>query len=217
VRGEAGVAEGTHGAGSHFLAMRGRKIALLCFAALCCACDKRPATPVEYRPHEAGTLDHALCLLGYTGTPLRTAVTGHHFIDVELNGVSGVFVLDTGANLSVVDAASADTFGLEPSRFSTGQAFGIGGGQNTSIARIDSLEISGMDIRAQRIAIANIAHVGDVLGPLSGETIHGIIGQDVMTEHRAVIDVARPMLYLIEADAEPAPAPPERCAGQESQ
>lgn len=139
-------------------------------------------------------------------------MTGHHLVDVELNGVSGVFVLDTGANMSVVDQRSAATFSLTPSRLVSGQAFGIGGGQNAAIAQTDEMSVAGVPVRTRRIAIANISQVSDVLAPLTGETIHGIIGQDVMTEHRAVIDVARPILYLIEADQEPAPVPLEDCA-----
>jgi hypothetical protein len=51
-----------------------------------------------------------------------------------------------------------------------------------------------------------------LLGPISGGRIYGIIGQDVMKEHRAVIDVAKPILYLVPADASPSPVPAERCA-----
>ena len=89
-------------------------------AAACCACDRLAPERSVYRPQEAGTVDQALCLLGFTGSPLRTAVTGHHLVDVELNGVSGVFVLDTGANISVVDQRSAATFSLTPSRLVLG-------------------------------------------------------------------------------------------------
>ena len=49
--------------------------------------------------------------------------------------------------------------------------------------------------------------------PLAGGAVHGLIGQDVLNEHRAVIDVARPLLYLIEADEEPEPVPARRCRG----
>ncbi|HEX8511906.1 MAG TPA: hypothetical protein VF688_02225 [Allosphingosinicella sp.] len=50
---------------------------------------------------------------------------------------------------------------------------------------------------------------------LPGDEDHGIIGHDVRKEHRAVIDVERPLLYLIEADEDPAPVAAERCRARE--
>jgi hypothetical protein len=186
--------------------------ALLAAALLCCGCDGLTTRPAEYRPQEAGTVDQALCLLGFTGIALREAPTGHHLVDVELNGVSGVFVLDTGANLSVLDTRYVERFGLEPRSSPLARAFGIGGGQNVALARVETMRIGGVDIRQGRIAVANVSQVADVLGPLTGEDVHGIIGQDVLAEHRAVIDVARPILHIIEADEDPAPVPLEQCA-----
>lgn len=186
---------------------------VLCAAVLCCGgCEALTTRTVEYRPQDAGTVDQALCLFGFTGVPLRTtAVTGHHLVDVELNGQRGVFVLDTGANVSVIDQRYVEQFGLTLLGGMRGQAFGIGGGQRASLARIDSLSIAGVPIRQDRIAIANLAQVAETLGQLTGEPVYGIIGQDVLVEHRAIIDVGRPILYLIEADEDPAPAPLERC------
>lgn len=182
-------------------------------ALACCGCENLTTRTAEYRPQEAGTVDQAMCLLGFTGIPLRAApVTGHHLVDVELNGATGAFVLDTGANVSVVDQRYAAHFGLEPLGGLRGQAFGIGGGQEASLARIESLSIAGVTIRRDRMAIANIAQVAETLGRLTGAPVYGIIGQDVLTEHRAVIDVARPILYLIETDQDPAPVPVEACA-----
>ncbi|HYD88853.1 MAG TPA: retropepsin-like aspartic protease [Vitreimonas sp.] len=189
---------------------------ILAAALLCSACDRLATRTAEYRPQEAGTVDQALCLLGFTGVPLQAAaVTGHHLVEVELNGHTGLFVLDTGANASVIDRRYVERFGLTPGGLQ-GQAFGVGGGQRAQIAQIESLAIAGVPIRQSRIAVADIAQVADVLGPLTGETIVGIIGQDALTEHRAVIDVARPILYLIEEDEAPAPQPLETCAGEES-
>ncbi len=92
------------------------------------ACDGiAPAPPkapeVDYRPEEAGTVDHALCLLGFTAIPLREARgTGHHLVAAAVNGREGVFILDTGANLSVIDADHAARFGLASVRGRPGGA-----------------------------------------------------------------------------------------------
>jgi hypothetical protein len=130
--------------------------ALLFIAALfCCGCEGLTTRTTEYQPQEAGTVDQAMCLLGFTGIPLRAAaVTGHHLVEVELNGQRGAFVLDTGANVTVIDQRYVEQFGLEPLGGLRGQAYGIGGGQRASLARIEGLSIAGVPIRQNRIAIA---------------------------------------------------------------
>lgn len=183
------------------------------------ACEQVMTKTPDYRPEAAGTVDHAMCLLGFTAVPLKELVTGHHLVEATINGHAGTFVLDTGANASVVDAAAADRFALAPALGGLVPAVGIGvgGAQKAGVSRIDGLTVGGVDIRQRRMMTADLSQVVRLLGPLSGGTaISGIIGQDVMKEHRAVIDVARPILYLIAADADPAPVEASRCVATEA-
>jgi hypothetical protein len=181
------------------------------------ACDMIvPAPPeaakVDYRPQEAGTVDHALCLLGFTAIPLKEArTTGHHLVTATVNGKEGVFVLDTGANLSVIDADHAGQFGIAAAGGVSGGASGLGGAGIARQVGIESLRLGGVDIRQRRMVLTDLGAIGDALAPLAGGAVHGLIGQDVLKEHRAVIDVERPILYLIEADEDPAPVPAGRC------
>ncbi len=70
-----------------------------------------------------------------------------------------------------------------------------------------------MQVRQNRVVTADLGQLLRTLGQVSGTTVYGIVGQDVLKEHRAIIDVARPMLYLMAADRDPAPVPAERCKG----
>ncbi|HEX9963421.1 MAG TPA: retropepsin-like aspartic protease [Allosphingosinicella sp.] len=197
------------------------KIVLAAASALALgACDMvAPPVPqapeVEYRPEEAGTVDHALCLLGFTAIPLRESRgTGHHLVAAAVNGKEGVFVLDTGANLSVIDVDHAALFGLGAARGRPGGATGLGGSNAARQVSISTLALGGVKVRQRRMVVTDLGAIGDALAPLSGGAVHGIIGQDVLKEHRAVIDVERPILYLIEADQNPAPVPAERCSAK---
>ena len=182
------------------------------------ACDMIAPPPpqaakVEYRPEEAGTVDHALCLLGFTAIPLREArSTGHHLVTATVNGRQGVFVLDTGANLSVIDSDHVAHFGLAEARGRPGGATGLGGSNSARQVPIDSLAFGPVKLRQRRMVVTDLGSIGDALAPLApGGAVHGLIGQDVLKEHRAVIDVERPLLYLVEADEAPGPVPAERC------
>ena len=191
--------------------MRSLLVASLLVLAGCDQIARQTATTAEYRPEEAGSVDHAMCLLGFAGVPLTELSTGHHLVTLELNGTEAVFILDTGANATVLHAPHAKRFGIGEGLVMPGVAVGLGGPMRARQAAIESMTIGGVPIRRDRIMLSDLAQIEQLLGRLSGRTISGIVGQDVMKEHRAVIDVAKPLLYLIEADEDPAPIPAARC------
>lgn len=171
----------------------------------------------DYRPEEAGTVDHALCLLGFTAVPVRAVGTGHHLIEATINGRTGDFVLDTGANMTVIDRSNLASFGLSGRTGDLGGAIGVGAGGQASRVPIDSFVIGGVQVRQGRVVSSDLGQLLTVLSRASGRTVSGIIGQDVLGEHRAIIDVSRPMLYLMEEDQAPAPVPAERCRAGEAE
>jgi hypothetical protein len=175
-----------------------------------------PVVAARPEPAHADGVGHALCRLGFTEIAMRTLATGHHQVEARLNGRPAIFIVDTGANVTVVDSAVAAEFGVGPSRPFPGRALGMGGATTAQLAPIRTLQIGPVQIRLSRVATSDLGQVLNVLRPVAGKPIHGIIGQDVLSEHRAVVDVARAALYLIAADRDPAPVPRERCAAHAS-
>lgn len=173
--------------------------------ALVAACEAPSGPTVEYRPGEAGTVDHALCLLGFAAVPVREVNPGHHLVEATINGRTGNFVLDTGANVSVIDVSQAERFGVSAGRGGPGSARQIG---------IDSFEIGPITVRQDSVVTADLGQLLGALGKVAGAEVAGIVGQDVMNEHRAIIDVSGSVLYLMEEDRDPAPVPAERCAAE---
>lgn len=194
-----------------------RALGLVSLLAAMSACDAvtSPETKVDYRPGEAGTVDHALCLLGFTALPLRrAATTGHHLIRARLNGREALFVLDTGANVSVIDDDHVATFGLAGQVARRGGGVAIAGTVAARQVAIESLELGGVRVRQRRMVVADLGNLMAAMRPLAGGAVHGLIGQDVLNEHRAVIDMDGPLLYLIEADRDPEPVPSSRCRAE---
>ena len=186
--------------------------AMLACALLSCGDIGAPSPEAtDYDPTEAGTVGHALCLLGFTGVPLRELPTGHHVVEVTLNGRRGTFVLDTGANATVLHSAFAPQFALSDRAIARGPAVGVGGSRSAVQVRIESFSIGPVPIRQRRIMTTDLSGLTSLLEPIAGHPIHGIVGQDVMKEHRAVVDVRDPAVHLIEADSDPAPVAAERC------
>jgi hypothetical protein len=182
---------------------------------LACGCRQAAGPAPDYRPEEAGTVDHALCLLGFAAVPVREVGTGHHLVEATINGRTGDFVLDTGANMTVIDRSHLPRFGLSPASGDLGGAIGIGSGGHASRVPIEGFVIGPVEIRQNRVVSSDLGQLLTVLSRASGRTVNGIIGQDVLAEHRAIIDVARPMLYLMEEDSDPAPIPANRCRASE--
>jgi clan AA aspartic protease (TIGR02281 family) len=186
------------------------------FALLLVAACREATAPeqVEYRPGEAGTVDHALCLLGFDAVPLREVTTGHHLVQATINGTSGSFVLDTGANVTVVDQAHARRFGISDTQGGLGGIVGgLAGGRRARQVSIDSFRVGPVDVRQGRIVTADLGQLLESLSRFTGTEVYGLVGQDVLTEHRAIVDVAGPMLYLMAEDREPAPVPAGQCGG----
>jgi predicted aspartyl protease len=175
-------------------------------------CEQLLTKTAAYEPQKAGSIDQAMCQLGFTAVPLRELLTGHHLVEARLNGKPASFVVDTGANRTVLHAPFAGEFGLTGKPIGMGGAIGVGGAVKASQAPVESLAVGGVAIRRTRIMMTDLGQVTNLLSPISGSKVYGIIGQDVLKEHRAVIDVAKPILYLVREDKDPAPVPLERCS-----
>src|SRR5687767_1566195 len=140
--------------------MRALSLIVLPLAISACDALTTPQPEVDYRPEQAGTVDHALCLLGFTAIPLRTAATtGHHLVEARLNGRDGLFVLDTGANVSVIDDDHAGTFGLSNQATRRGGGVAIGGVVAAHQVAIEGLELGGVPVRQRRMVIADVGNL----------------------------------------------------------
>lgn len=167
--------------------------ALVASAAYLGAC-----TPLESSraPAATATVAQALCALGYSSIPLRTLPTGHHVVDVSLNGRPATFVVDTGAGRTVIHKPHAQSFGLQEGGGPVGTAIGAGGSTAVSRVGVNDLTIATTRTALTGIFALDLAHVVKALDPIVGSPVHGIIGQDVMQAQHAIIDVQQSRLYL---------------------
>lgn len=179
------------------------------------ACQDSAAPQPEYRPEVAGTVDRAMCLLGFTAIPLREVSTGHHLVQATINGRTGSFVLDTGANITVVDSAHRQHFGLSASSSGLGGVVGgMAGATGAKQVSVEGLSIGPVQARQGRIVTADLGQLLSTLSRVTNTEVYGLVGQDIMKKHRAIVDVAKPMLYMMEEDEDPSPVPASQCGGE---
>ena len=134
----------------------------------------------------------------YHQVSLNKLATGHQVIEASINEVPGIFILDTGASVTVVDEKSIELFRLNVV-VEDAKGAGAGGGGLTVYSSSDNkISINEFQIFPFKIAAMSFEHVYAGLREQGvSETIHGVIGVDLMEEAKAVIDYAGKHLYLM--------------------
>ena len=122
--------------------------------------------------------------------------TNHFEIKAKINGVSGRFILDTGASNTCVGIDKADQFKLV-SRSSEIKAAGAGATEmETFVSDKNKLELGKWKFKKQQIVLFDLIHVNEALIAHQALPVDGIIGSDVLKKAKAVIDYGKKKVYL---------------------
>ncbi len=130
---------------------------------------------------------------GRSSLSIPFRLSGNHILlDVHVNGSGPVtFVLDTGAQISVIDAEWADELGLELK----GQVEGMGAGEDAiqlSLAQVGSVKVQGVELTNQLFATLPLKP----FYLLSGERWYGILGFNFISRFAMEIDFQSRLLHL---------------------
>ena len=132
----------------------------------------------------------------YTLVPLVLTGTNHFEIKAEINGVTGRFILDTGASNTCVGIDKADMFKLV-SEVSEVKAAGAGArDMETHISDKNKISIGAWKYKKQKIVLFDLVHVNEALIAHKALPVDGIIGADVLNKARAIIDYKKKRVYL---------------------
>ncbi len=127
---------------------------------------------------------------------LKKINSNHFEFRAKVNGISGTFILDTGASNSCIGMDSITHFGLKVME-SEVKAAGAGAtNMFTQIAKGYSLVIGEWELKKVDFVVFDLTHVNEALQIAEAEAVNGIIGADVLKEARAVIDYGRNCLYI---------------------
>jgi len=132
----------------------------------------------------------------YKKIKFKITKTQHLQIKAKINGISGNFILDTGASNTCVGFESIELFELAAKNSKT-KASGAGGtGMTTQISLENKLQIGSWKNKDFNIVIFDLSHVNEALESFKAKPVHGIIGADVLLEGKAIIDYFNHYLYL---------------------
>lgn len=132
----------------------------------------------------------------YKKIKFKVTKTQHLLIKAKINGVSGNFILDTGASNSCVGFESIERFELSAKKSKT-KASGAGGtGMKTQISSNNFLQLGSWKNLDFSLVIFDLSHVNEALEAYKAKPVHGIIGADILLEGKAIIDYYNHYLYL---------------------
>ncbi len=128
--------------------------------------------------------------------PLVLTETNHFEIVAKINGVSGRFILDTGASNTCVGMDKIDFFKMV-SEVSDVKAAGAGATEmETLVSSKNKIQIGDWKKRKQKIVLFDLVHVNEALTSHNALPVDGIIGGDVLKKGKAIIDYDKKFLFL---------------------
>jgi predicted aspartyl protease len=132
----------------------------------------------------------------YKKIRFKVSKTQHLLIKATINGVTGNFILDTGASNSCVGFEEIELFNLKAGKSKT-KASGAGAtGMFTKLAKNNLLKIGSWKTEDLHLIIFDMAHVNEALTQYKAKPVQGIIGADILLEGKAIIDYYNHCLYL---------------------
>lgn len=132
----------------------------------------------------------------YINVPLVLTATNHFEIVAKLNGITGRFILDTGASNTCVGFDKIEFFNLT-SKESKIKAAGAGAtNMETLISTKNKIEIGDWKKNKLKIVLFDLVHVNEALTTHKALPVDGIIGADILKKAKAVIDYQKSCVYL---------------------
>jgi hypothetical protein len=132
----------------------------------------------------------------YRKVKFKITKTQHLLIKAKINGVTGNFILDTGASNSCVGFESVDLFLLEAKKSKTKAAGAGATGMFTQLALKNQLQLGTWKDSDFELVIFDLSHVNEALTQHKAKPVHGIIGADILMKGKAIVDYFNHCLYL---------------------
>lgn len=120
----------------------------------------------------------------------------HLILRGQLDGRLVTWVVDTGAEVSVMAAESFDRFNI-PSRATNSRMIDASGDRIAlRHARLQNLQFGEVNVSVFDISIAPLGTVRQYFRDTNGRPVDGILGMDFLTTGRALLDSGSGLIYL---------------------
>lgn len=150
------------------------------------------------RKKQATDITAFLSQKGYDVIPIRQNAAGLLLITVKVNGVEGLFILDTGASISVIASSHASRLQLTLQNHNANFTGAGAGGQGLEVipSEGNTIEIGNHMVTDFMLSVMSFDHVSQALTQAGCEEFLGVIGVDILKPGKAIIDYSTMTLYL---------------------
>jgi predicted aspartyl protease len=140
------------------------------------------------------SLGPALKAVGLSEIPFTVGGYGC-LVDVEINGLTGKMIVDTGAYFSCIDSRFASQFKGSTYATYTGSVDAAGVVSRNHATRLQTMKVAGVPVHLpDDVTVANYSFYSP-----SGGKVVGLLGMDVLGHNWGIIDFGNEKLYLAEA------------------
>ena len=143
------------------------------------------------------TLSALLGRKGYVRVPLKKVTSGHYICKIVLNGIPGIFIVDSGASHTCVALDKETHFSLNSTKAEKQAASASSADMDTRQSAENHLRIGNWEHFKQELILFDMTTVNEALAQLNEETVDGILGADVLHQAKAVLDYRRSGLFLL--------------------
>ena len=141
------------------------------------------------------TLNKFLKRKGYSSVKLIFLETKHYLIEAKVNGVSGRFILDTGASNSCVCTTLENNFNIISKETIEKASRATSEISNTKISKNNTIQIGKWENKINLITF-DMSHINHALNEKKINSVSGIIGADILKKSKAILDYNKNKLYI---------------------
>ena len=124
----------------------------------------------------------------------------HLLLDAKIEGRQLKLVLDTGASRTVVDYSFLSEMNQKDSfELQSDLSVGVGSNQlNSYLVEVQQFEIGNLKIDNYKMACMDLSHIQETYAKLNYPQVHGVLGGDILLQHKAIIDYEQEVLRFVD-------------------
>ncbi|MFI5219791.1 MAG: retropepsin-like aspartic protease [Bacteroidia bacterium] len=122
----------------------------------------------------------------------------HLLVMAKINGKNARLIVDTGASRTVFDKKRIQKF-VKDKKFKKHEGISTGLGTNSMeshVVKIDKIEIGKLVLNEFVFVLLDLSHVNSSYAQIGMKEIDGVLGGDILMNHKAVIDYGKKKISL---------------------
>ena len=155
-------------------------------------------------PPEASSAQDSTAHSNWQSIQMERLATGHQVIQSNFNGHASRLIVDTGAEVLVVNSRDGAALGIDLSNTTkTETGAGIAGPLTLHRHPLGRFALGELALPTRSVTTADLSSVLTALSQIAEGKIVGILGQDVLLDQRAVIEISEDRLFFAQEGNNP--------------